>query len=215
MQTFFEMLNKNCLTQSLTVPYPRETGFQHLCESLFVGLCHVVGTSKQVAMRRETVNTMEMLDRRVKGDDYIVMLSGSRREGFRLKGSDCDLMGWPNNFRIIWDMSQSEYNYTENKTLILLDSSESPPGFTLLELLTSTTDRIVQLSCVPMNDRLYISSSLFRRQTQTRHFPGSTEHGPCESGEVLGRMEYDCFLFCERLLASDCLLMDRQMSLLA
>nr|XP_022316994.1 uncharacterized protein LOC111120516 [Crassostrea virginica] len=183
----------------MTVPkgwiFPLETGFQHLCESVFVGLCHVVGASKQVAMRRETVVTMEMLERRVKGDDNIVMLSGSRREGFRLKESDCDLMVWTNNYRIIWDMSQSEYNYTENKILILSDSSESPPGFTLLELLTSTTDRIVQLLCVPMNDRLYISSSLFRRQIKTRHFPGSTDHGPCESGEVPGRMEFD-FAFC-------------------
>nr|XP_022315408.1 uncharacterized protein LOC111119494 [Crassostrea virginica] len=169
-----------------------KTGFQHLCESVFVRLCQIVGTSVQVAIRRETEDITEMLDRRVaENNQVVVMMSGSMIEGFRLKGSDLDFMLWLNDHRVIWDMSQSEYYYTENKTLILLDSSESPPGFTLLELLTPTTNRKVKSACVPMNDRLYISSSLYRQQTQTNFLPGSTEHGPCESGKVLGRVEYD------------------------
>ena len=175
--------------------YPSETGFQHLCESVFGRLCQIVGTSIQVTIRREATDIKEMLERQVKGD-FITMLSGSIREGFRLKGSDLDLMCWPNHIRVIWDMSQSEHYYTEKKTLILSDTSESPPGFTLLELLTPTSNRKVQLSCVSMNDRLYISSSLYRRQTQTHMFPDSVEHGPCESGEVPGVAEYDyahCF----------------------
>nr|XP_022329799.1 uncharacterized protein LOC111128479 [Crassostrea virginica] len=174
-----------------------ETGFQHLCESVFVRLCQIVGTSLQVTIRRETYDFREMLQRQATyDDDFIAVRSGSTREGFRLKGSDFDIMFWPNNHRVLWNMSQSEYYYTENKTLILSDSPESPPGFTLLELLTPTTNRKVQLSCVPMNDRLYISSSLYRRQTQTHQFPDSVEHGPCESGlGPGGGLEYD-FAFC-------------------
>nr|XP_022304029.1 uncharacterized protein LOC111111374 [Crassostrea virginica] len=173
-----------------------DAGFQHLCESVFVRLCQIVGTSVQVAIRRETRDIKEMVKRRVAdNDDVILMQSGSMREGFRLEGSDLDYMYWSNNHRVIWNMSQSENYYTENKTLILSDSSESPPGFTLLELLTPTTNRKVQSACVPMNDRLYISSSLYRQQTQT-YFSGSIVHGPCESGEVPGGVEYDlarCF----------------------
>nr|XP_022310281.1 uncharacterized protein LOC111115736 [Crassostrea virginica] len=173
-----------------------DAGFQHLCESVFVRLCQIVGTSVQVTIRREVVDMVEMVDRRVAdNDDVIVMLSGSMREGFRLEGSDYDYMDWLNNHRVIFDMSQSEHYYTEDKTLILSDSSESPPGFTLLQLLTPTTYRKVQSACVPMNDRFYISSSVYRQQTQTHHFPGSIGHGPCESGEV-GGVEYDfasCF----------------------
>nr|XP_022302102.1 uncharacterized protein LOC111110060 [Crassostrea virginica] len=174
-----------------------DAGFQHLCESVFMRLCQIVGTSVQVVIRRETMDIAEMVKRRVAdNDDVIIMKSGSQREGFRLKGSDLDYMCWWNNHRVIWDMSQSEHYYTENKTLILSDSSESPPGFTLLELLTPTTNRKVQSACVPMNDRLYISSFLFRQQTQTHYFPGSIVHGPCESGEFPGGVEYDlahCF----------------------
>ncbi|XP_078340078.1 uncharacterized protein LOC111110067 isoform X2 [Crassostrea virginica] len=174
-----------------------DAGFQHLCESVFMRLCQIMGTSVQVAIRRETKDIREMVKRRVAyNNDLIVMESGSQREGFRLEGSDFDYMLWWNNHRVIWDMSQSEHYYTENKTLILSDSSESPPGFTLLELLTPTPYREVQSACVPMNDRLYISSFLFRQQTQTHHFPGSIGHGPCESGELPGGVEYDfarCF----------------------
>ena len=176
--------------------YSSIIGFQHLCESVFVRLCQIVGTSVQVALRRETIDISEMVKRRVAdNDDVIEMQSGSMREGFRLKGSDVDYMYWSNNHRVIFDMFQSEHYYTEVKTLILSDSSESPPGFTLLELLPPTTDSEVQSACVPMNDRLYISSSLFRQHTQGHHFPGSRGHGPCESYEFPGGLEYD-FAWC-------------------
>nr|XP_022310282.1 uncharacterized protein LOC111115738 [Crassostrea virginica] len=171
-----------------------DAGFQHLCESVFVRLCQIVGTSVQVAIRRETKDIWEIVKRRVADNDIIEMQSGSRREGFRLEGSDFDYMYWLNDHRVIWNMSQSEYYYTENKTLILSDNSESPPGFTLLELLTPTTYRKFQSACIPMNDRLYMSSSLYRQQTQTHYFSGSIGHGPCESGEV-GGIEYD-FAWC-------------------
>nr|XP_022304022.1 uncharacterized protein LOC111111367 isoform X3 [Crassostrea virginica] len=176
-----------------------DAGFQHLCESVFVRLCQIVGTFVQVAIRRETEDIAEMVKRRVAdNEDFITMQSGSEREGFRLEGSDLDYMYWLNDHRVIFDMSQSELYYTENKTLILSDISESPPGFTLLELLTPTTNKKVQSACVPMNDRLYISSSLYRQQTQT-HFPGSRGHGPCVSGEFPGGIEYDlvCCFACD------------------
>uniref|UniRef100_K1R5N6 Uncharacterized protein C3orf59 n=1 Tax=Magallana gigas TaxID=29159 RepID=K1R5N6_MAGGI len=156
-------------------------GLHHMSESVFVGLRDKVGTSKQVAMRRETKDIIEMVVRQVTPyDGVITMLSGSRREGFRLEGSDVDVMLWPNNHRVIMDMSQSEYYNKANTTLILSDSSESPPGFTLLQLLTSTTRRYVQSACVRMNDKVYISSSAFRLFLAP---PGLnvTEHGPCSN----------------------------------
>uniref|UniRef100_K1P1I3 Uncharacterized protein C3orf59-like protein n=1 Tax=Magallana gigas TaxID=29159 RepID=K1P1I3_MAGGI len=133
----------------------------------------------------------EMVRRRVTPNDGIVqMLSGSMREGFRLKESDLDCMYWPNDHRVIMDMSQSEYYNIANTTLILSDSSGSPPGFTLLQLLTPSRYREVQLSCVRMNDRVYISSSVWRQLTCSILHPNSTAHGPCASGD-LGGLEYD------------------------
>uniref|UniRef100_K1R4I7 Uncharacterized protein C3orf59 n=1 Tax=Magallana gigas TaxID=29159 RepID=K1R4I7_MAGGI len=169
-----------------------------MSESVFVGICGIVGTSQQVAIRRETIDVKEMVERRLKPHDGIIgMMSGSRREGFRLEGSDVDFMYWPNNHQVIMDKSQSEYYNTANTTLILSDSSESPPGFTLLQLLTPTTDIYLRSACVRMNNRVYISSSIHRGLTCSAIVPNSTEHGPCGSGNIYDRLEYDtahCFV---------------------
>ena len=87
-------------------------------------------------------------------------------------------------------MSQSEHYSTTNKTLILSDSSGSLPGFALLELLKPTTDKNIQSAGITLNDKIYISSSLYRRRTCSQIFPNSTEHGPCGSGKVFG-IDYD------------------------
>ncbi|XP_052686027.1 uncharacterized protein LOC128165470 [Crassostrea angulata] len=169
-----------------------------MSESVFVGLCEIVGTSQQVALRRETWDIREMVDRRVTPNDGIIpMMSGSMREGFRLKGSDVDIMFWFNDHRVILDMSQSEYYNTANTTLILSDSSGSPPGFTLLQLLAPSRYREVQSALVRMNGIVYISSSIYRQLTCSTIVPNSSVHGPCGSGNIAGRLEYDtasCFV---------------------
>ena len=58
---------------------------QTLSESLYVGLCLEVGTSQEVAFRRDVSDITELLRNKVTEtcDNVYVMLSGSRREGFR------------------------------------------------------------------------------------------------------------------------------------
>ena len=164
-----------------------------LSEQMFALLCHKVGTSDVVAIRREIKDIREIVERLLHDNNdviYMHMVSGSMREGFRLDGSDLDMMSWPVNHRTIWNMSQSEHYSTTNKTLILSDSSESPPGFALLELLKPTTDKNIKSAGITLNDNIYISSSLYRRRTCSQIFPNSTEHGPCGSGKVFG-IDYD------------------------
>ncbi|XP_062616432.1 uncharacterized protein LOC134278116 isoform X2 [Saccostrea cucullata] len=112
------------------------TVIQHISESVFVGLCRQVGTSKLVAMRRDMADIWDKVKNQVTSEDNCTMLSGSQREGFRLETSDVDFMNWPNNHRVIWELSQSQYYNTHRQTLILCDPSDSPPGFTLLYLLS-------------------------------------------------------------------------------
>ncbi|XP_062599003.1 uncharacterized protein LOC134260472 [Saccostrea cucullata] len=131
-------------------------------------------------------------------DENRMMFSGSRREGFRLKGSDIDMMFWLNDQRVIWDISQSQYYNTRRQTLILCDCSDSPPGFTLLYLLSPSMNSDIQRSCVRMNNRHYISSSKYRQiLISESSLPyNSTPHGPCASGTI-GTQEFDnahCFV---------------------
>ncbi|XP_062583197.1 uncharacterized protein LOC134244957 [Saccostrea cucullata] len=150
-------------------------------------------------MRRDTVDIREMVRNRViTSDEFREMLSGSYGEGFRLIGSDIDMMYWPNNRRVIWDLSHSQYYNTHRLKLILCDCSDSPPGFTLLYLLSPSMNRLIQRERVRMNNRYYISSSKVRQiylsAIQQPYNP--TPHGPCVSG-TFGTLEYDyasCFV---------------------
>ncbi|XP_048770112.2 uncharacterized protein LOC125676262 [Ostrea edulis] len=173
-----------------------ETGIQHLSESVFVGLCRIVGTSEQVRMRRDLIDIDETVANKVRTSNQDMrMWSGSQREGFRLKGSDVDFMYWFNNHPVIWDLSQTQFYNVHRQTLVLSVSSESPPGFTLLQLLTRRADIRVLSALVTVNGGLYISSSKYREITCSEVVPNSTVHGPCGSGTV-GSLEYDnahCF----------------------
>ncbi|XP_062608670.1 uncharacterized protein LOC134270467 [Saccostrea cucullata] len=175
-----------------------DLGIQHLSESVFLGLCHKVGTSQQVTMRREILDMEVILKNQVMRtrendrDKIETIISGSYREGFRLEGSDIDIMMWPPDHNIIWDLDQAQNYDLNRKTLILCDCSESPPGFALLELLTGTRWGNLMDACIRINDRLYISSSKFRRIP----YSSSTEfkeHGPCGNG-FFGVAEYDIAL---------------------
>ncbi|XP_062571101.1 uncharacterized protein LOC134233127 [Saccostrea cucullata] len=161
-------------------------------------LCHIVGSSETVIMRREMIDFREMMNEQVikTREADRMMISGSHREGFRLKGSDMDAMFWPNDHMVIWDLDQNQNYDLNRKTLILCDCSDSPPGFGLLELLTPTHKESVKNACMKINDRLYISSSKYRQITCSAVMPNSKEHGPCGSGVLIGG-EYDhahCFV---------------------
>nr|XP_022346225.1 uncharacterized protein LOC111138503 [Crassostrea virginica] len=173
----------------------------HISESVYVGLCLKIGTPQKVAIRRDVVDITELLKNKVtvkeeRNNNVFEMLSGSQREGFRFKDSDWDYMYWPNNHRVLWDFSQVTLYNTHTYRLILCDSSESPPGFTLLWLPLEETNRRALPSCVRINGALYISSAMHRDKTCTLLRPNSTVHGPCSSGNHCG-LEYDdahCFV---------------------
>ncbi|XP_061166078.1 uncharacterized protein LOC133175000 [Saccostrea echinata] len=200
-----------------------------MSESVFVGLCRVIGTSQEVAVRRDLADIREMVINQIRSSDennvmvsesrrrmrrdsvdirfmednqarpnYDIseLISGSHREGFRLKESDIDTMGWPNNHRVIWELSQSQYYNTNRKILILCESSNSPPGFTLASLLSPSMYRDIQRACVRMNDRYYISSSKYVQIMCSVSPSNYTPHGPCASRRR-GTVENDiapCFL---------------------
>ncbi|XP_062568347.1 uncharacterized protein LOC134230532 [Saccostrea cucullata] len=179
-----------------------------MSESVFVGLCNIVGTTQQVATRRDVMDITEILTNQVwNSESNSVMNSGSHREGFRLKGSDIDSMYWDTFERVIWNLSQTQYYNRHRYTLILCDCSHSPPGFSLLQFLipagsirtSSGIIGTVRLDLVSSlfkrNGNLFISSSLYRQTMCQTLMPSFKPHGPCASGFVAG-LEFDdahCF----------------------
>ncbi|XP_061192411.1 uncharacterized protein LOC133200647 [Saccostrea echinata] len=160
-------------------------------------MCHEVGTSQLVAMRRDAMDIWDTtINQQRTNNEDSSMVSGSRREGFRMKGSDIDLMCWPNDRRVIWELSQSQYYNTRRQKLILCDCSESPPGFTLLYLPSTNMHTEMRTVCFRMYNRHYISSSKYRQMSCRLRPYISTPHGPCASGNW-GSLEWDnafCFV---------------------
>lgn len=142
----------------------------HVRVAVFGGLCLIVGTSQQVAIGRETTDIEEMvlreLARRTDFTDFYAMLSGSRKEGFRLEGSDTDVMIWPNFFKVIGELSLFQFYRTPDTTLFLSDCAKSPPGFTLLQALTPNKKFLNLLNfsfLARMNDNFYLSCSKLKQ----------------------------------------------------
>lgn len=170
-----------------------------MSESVYVGMCQNVGVPQEVAFRRDVMDFNQAIYQKRKGNWFKSMISGSLREGFRLNPRlDIDIMYWSANDRVVWDLSQSKFHNMHRQTIILCDSSESLPGYTLLWLPFGVGSLIVLLACIRMNGGLYISSSKYREITSTFHSisPDSSQHGPCSSGIINGVLEYDnanCF----------------------
>ena len=97
------------------------------------------------------------------GKKLVCMDSRSRKEGFRFNVSDMGVINWPNDHRVLWDFSRDALYNTHRYTLILCDSSQSPPGFTLLCLPLEEAHRLVLSSCVRINGTLYISNAMYRK----------------------------------------------------
>lgn len=161
---------------------------QVMSESVYKGLCREIGTPQQVAYRRDILDIMELFIHRItRIDRYRKMRSGSSSEGFRLRGSDLDSVFWPPNHKVIWYHYQSflykTHVHVDKYAWILCDNSDSPPGYTLLWLPTECAGPRVLSACEKIQERLYISSSIYRESSLSR--PGSTVHGPCRSGKVI------------------------------
>lgn len=84
------------------------------------------------------------------------------------------------DYRVIWEFFQSKCFDLNKQVLFLSDSSESPPGFTLLWLPFGRANDDNFLVCVPMRERSYISSSKYIEMKSKSSFSGSETKGYVE-----------------------------------
>ena len=134
-----------------------------LSEAVYAGMCRYVGSPTEVRIRRELTDTEEVMRRPVmimRGFDG--MMSGSRREGFRLKTSDIDFMLWLPDHKVICDLSQISLYRIPQHTVILMECEDLTPGFTRLKLMTPSGEQAVNSSLITGNNEIYISSFIYR-----------------------------------------------------
>ncbi|XP_061165597.1 uncharacterized protein LOC133174497 [Saccostrea echinata] len=168
-----------------------------LSEVLYVGLCRKIGTPTEVAIRRDVIDIEEMIRKPYfnhKGCG--VMESGSFREGFRFESSDFDKMRWFCHYKLITDISQFRLFNASKHLIVLMEDSDTSPGFVRLRLLTPARDEITISCLVLFNGGVYITSPLWR-ETLLQILNGSSSnslnfriHGPCSSW-VIDFHEFD------------------------
>ncbi|XP_062592576.1 uncharacterized protein LOC134254019 [Saccostrea cucullata] len=167
---------------------------QRLSEILYVGLCRKIGTPKEVRIRRDVRDMEDMIDKSVMRGGRR-MLTGSHREGFRLKESDKDYMCWCCHCKVINNISQLSTYDPSKHSIFLMEDTYTPPGFVRLQLLTPPTGTLTS-SIIPLDERIYVSSVL-HKQTWVKEIgiPNPTFHGPCLlcHGEALPIDNAVCF----------------------
>lgn len=130
----------------------------------------IVGTSKKVAYRREIMNMHEVLNRSTVTDDtnipFYTTVTGSMREGFRFEESDMDFIRYYCNLKVVWDRSQCQHDRSSEDEIFLFDGSYSPPGYGLLEKLT-TENVNVGLSFYK-DGKSYFSSTAWKNHNLNR-----------------------------------------------
>ena len=105
-------------------------------------------------------------------------------------------MYWGSDFRVIWYFSQAVLYNTQRHTLFLCDSSQSPPGYTLLWVPTDSAYPFSLSFFVKVKGVPCISSAKLSDYICTNLHPTLpiTMHGPCSS-VITGTKEYD-LVFC-------------------
>uniref|UniRef100_A0A8W8MAL8 Mab-21-like HhH/H2TH-like domain-containing protein n=1 Tax=Magallana gigas TaxID=29159 RepID=A0A8W8MAL8_MAGGI len=154
----------------------------------------------EVTVRREMEDMYEMIEKPVQVYNGMrCMNSGSYREGFRFESSDRDTMLWCTNHKVITDLSQSSAYDLSKHSIILMEDTDTPPGFVRLQLLASLRDDDIESSVVPYNDGMYISCVRWRQKMFTvvsgdKTLNNAKTHGPCANSFFCGK-EIDC-AFC-------------------
>ncbi|XP_062593420.1 uncharacterized protein LOC134254906 [Saccostrea cucullata] len=161
-----------------------------LSEVLYVGLCRNIGTPIEVAMRRDVMDMEEMIKKPVQmynGCRYID--SGSYREGFRFDSSDRDAMFWFHSHKMISNISQSSIYDVSKHTIILMEESDTPPGFVRLQLLTQPRDNFINSALVSLKGIHYLSNLLWKEKwlqlsKENNGYLNVEHHGPCSTGYI-------------------------------
>lgn len=150
-------------------------------EALYVGLCVYIGAPIEVTVRREVMDTDELLKiflEELEHSGNRLMCSGSYREGFRLNSSDIDMMIWNFNFKVIADISLCNVYDLSRHAIILMEDSVR------LRLLSSTPDKNLEPVLFLFKDGMHISNSRWRQNmliamTDSRAYDNTKSHGPC------------------------------------
>lgn len=138
---------------------------ERISKDVYYVIRKIVGTSEGVAIKRDTMDARDFLHGNggsdIFGLEITFALSGSFGEGFRFDDSDIDVMVAAKNINVIWNLGQNKKPY--NKTSFMFDSSEMPPGYGLIQILTKKDEKLLKFMLCKINGKSYLSNQICRR----------------------------------------------------
>ncbi|CAC5393318.1 unnamed protein product [Mytilus coruscus] len=107
-------------------------------------LCNIIGTEEVVKTRRRIYCALDSV---LRISNFTVISSGSKAEGLDLKGSDYDQMFVLKYFQVY--ENTSKMSSLTNKTPIIMDTSDTKPGFAKLKICNDD----LSVSVVPVEEK--------------------------------------------------------------
>ena len=166
-----------------------------ISRGLYATVNDIIGPKEIIEIRRTATQLADDF-REIKtewfGFQLLLLLSGSKAEGYRFQTSDSDYMFVNKNIRVIPSASFSTL-YDRNKTLLIMENEMTKSGFSLLRLISNPSNQcIINSSRVSFLNGCYISSTLWRELHNEIPilFENRITHGPCTS-DTFGPLEFD------------------------
>lgn len=132
-------------------------------EALFVGMCSYIGTPTDVKIRSEVNDMVEMIKKPLqiqRGYRMVTTRTYCEKSGF--SSCDKDTIQFILH-KVIIDISQARFYDLTKHSIILMDHTDTPPGFVRLQLFSSPRDIFIASAIVPFKDGLYISNLKWRQ----------------------------------------------------
>lgn len=122
--------------------------------TLYAGMCSYIGTPTEVKIRSEVNDMVEMIEKPLhiqRGYRRVTISTDYKRLGFNIF-CDIDTIQWCNFHKVKIDISQARFYDLTKHSIILLDHTDTPPGFVRLQLFSSPRDIIIASAIVPFKD---------------------------------------------------------------
>lgn len=147
----------------------------HLSYLIEDTLVNAVGDPDVQKIRRHVMDVMDLVD--YCNAQTEVIRSGGCAEGFRIRGTDVDIMYVDKLIKVVAETPKNVKMYVAVVRLVL--SSDIPPGYVKLAVLTPSAPlQQIRESTKWVSGDYFLSSELFVRWHQ-RLNPNSVLHGPC------------------------------------
>ncbi|XP_060073590.1 uncharacterized protein LOC132553367 [Ylistrum balloti] len=142
----------------------------------------IYGTEEMVQKRRKEWLFATSIEN-VKTNDAILILAGSRGDGFSIYSADTDMMCIIPNIVAVADFDlYHNPSDSVNKTLLLTKEIDCRPGYVALEVVQISDDLSTDFlaALVPVGDSIFLSSDIFREEFIDTYIQKSLySNGPC------------------------------------